>query len=82
MLQTTQESYPKQVATTKIWYCRAAKVIGTQYQQNHKTLKVRKPEQYKHERIYKFLQGFLRILAKYPQHPMSTRSRLMLSLTL
>ena len=33
------------------------------------TILVRKPEQCKYERIYKFLrQGFLRILAKYPQH--------------
>ena len=69
MLQTTQEPTPKRVATTKIWYCRAAKVVGTQHQQNSKTLYVRKPEQCKYERIYKFLRrGFLRIPAKYPQH--------------
>ena len=36
MLQTTQEPSPKRVATTKIWYCRAAKVVGTQHQQNSK----------------------------------------------
>ena len=65
MLQTTQEPSPKGVATTKIRYCRAAKVVGTQHPQNS----VRKPEQCKYERIYKFLRrGFLRILAKYPQH--------------
>ena len=47
MLQISQESAPKQVATTKIWYCRAAKVVGTQHQQNCKALLVRKPEQCK-----------------------------------
>ena len=67
MLQTSQEPAPKQAATTKLWYCRPAKVVGTQHQQNRKT--VRKPEQCKYERIYKSLRlGFLRILAKYPKH--------------
>ena len=68
MLQTSQEPAPKQVATTKIWYFRTAKVVGTQHQQNRKTLSVRKPEQCKCERINKSLQGFLLILLKYPQH--------------
>ena len=68
MLQTSQEPAPKQVATTKIWYCRAEKVVGTQHQQNRKTPSVRKPEQCKCERINKPLRGFLRILLKYPQH--------------
>ena len=69
MLQTTQEPSLKRVATTKIWYCRSAKVIGTQHQQNRKIFNFGNPEQCKYERIYKFLrQGFLRILAKYSQH--------------
>ena len=70
MLQTTQEPSLKRVATTKIWYCRAAKVVGTQHQQkSQNSFKFGNPEQCKYERIYKFLrQGFLRILAKYSQH--------------
>ena len=52
---------------TKIWYCRVAKFVCTQHQQNRKT--IWKLEQCKCERIYKSLrQGFLRILAKYPQY--------------